>query len=637
MAQAGGWDTLIRGARVFDGTGAAPVFEDVALANGRIAARGARLSAARADRVVEAPGLWLMPGLLDIHTHFDLEVELAPGLPEAVRHGTTTVVVANCSLGLAFGNQRRAGQDPIVDCFARVENIPKAILAQVAERAVWRDSADYLAHLDTLPLGPNIVPLIPHSMLRIEVMGLADSVARAPDASELARMEALLDKAMAEGYAGFSTDALPFHYLANAPRQRRRIPAQYGSFAELKRLVDVVRRHDRLWQATPPKDNPLATARLFALTSGRLYGRPVRLTAVAALDVATNRTLAPLARLLARLLNSRLVDGRFRLQALAAPFKTWSEGAITPLAEEIPELRALNEPDLDDRAARAAIMDDPDWQRRFLAMWRHGKRGLTLARFKRLLAREDYAISRDLAHMVVDRAPVADWQGETLAAVFARFGRFRAGDAAAARSADERAAFDAVPTNARDDAAFLLHLLRAYDRDLVWWTVSANRDPGVVRDLLFNPRLLPGFNDSGAHLTNMAFYDGNLRALQIAQGEGEAQVARMVRRLTVEPAVFLGLEPAPIAVGARADLALIDPAALAAYDSEAQTRRVHRDVFDHEQLVNRSDGVVAGVWIAGQRAWDGTAVTPALGTDRMGRALRAANHRPPAPAALAAE
>ena len=86
---------------------------------------------AQAGRVIDAEGLWLMPGLFDIHTHYDLELEVAPGLPESTRHGTTSVVIANCSLGLAFGAQRDGTNDPIVSCYARVENIPKHVLRTV--------------------------------------------------------------------------------------------------------------------------------------------------------------------------------------------------------------------------------------------------------------------------------------------------------------------------------------------------------------------------------------------------------------------------------------------------------------------------------------------------------------------------
>ena len=88
------WDILICSATVFDGTGAQGSIEDVAIADGVIAARGQSLDKEDAARVIDGEGLWLMPGLLDIHTHYDLEVELDPRLPESVRHGTTTVVMS---------------------------------------------------------------------------------------------------------------------------------------------------------------------------------------------------------------------------------------------------------------------------------------------------------------------------------------------------------------------------------------------------------------------------------------------------------------------------------------------------------------------------------------------------------------
>ena len=161
------WDTLITGALVFDGSTAAPQQLDVAIAGGRIAACGTNLPREHAREVRERCGQWLMRGLIDIHTHLDLEVEITPGLAEVVRHGTTTVVVGNCSMGAAFGAQRGASQDPIVDCFARVENMPKHVLARCADRMTWDNTADYLTHLDSIALGPNMVPLVPHSMLRI--------------------------------------------------------------------------------------------------------------------------------------------------------------------------------------------------------------------------------------------------------------------------------------------------------------------------------------------------------------------------------------------------------------------------------------------------------------------------------------
>ncbi len=630
------WDVLFRNALVFDGTGAPPRVQDVAVAQGRIAAIGPDLPTADAREVVEVGQRWLMPGLLDIHTHFDLEVEVEPQLPEAVRHGTTTVVVANCSLGLAYGAQRRDGADPIVDCFARVENVPKPVLRKVADRVTWSTSAEYLDHLDRLPLGPNIAPMIPHSMLRIEVMGLRDSISRDPTEAELARMEALVEQGMREGYIGFSTDALPFHFLANAPNTHKQIPTQFASFAELKRLTAVVRRWGRVWQATPPKDDKLAVFRNFLLTSGRLYGRTLKTTAVAAIDVTTNRSIVRLGLFLSRLLNSRLVRGLFRFQALSAPFKIWSDGVVTPIAEEVPELRRLNECDLEDRAGRARIMNDPQWVADFRRMWMKGKRGFGLARLKRWLRLDDNVLTRDLRDMTIDSCPVPDWSGETMQAVFDRLVEWqRSGHGA--RSAAEAEAFASFPRPIADDCDFFLHLLRRYDTDLRWWTVTANRYPELTKALLFHPLLLPGFNDSGAHLTNMAFYDGNLRTLKLAQEDGLARVAHAVHRLTQEPAEFFGLDVGVLRVGAQADIVVIDPQALRRYDPEAAVRYIWREVFSHHQLVNRPEGVVTHVMIGGRMAWRDGAYTAAYGRERFGRVLRHVEHEyRPAALALAA-
>ena len=367
------WDRLITGARVFDGSGAPGENLDVAIRDGRIAAVGVDLPASEAAVVDRAEGCWLVPGLLDIHTHEDLEVELDAGLPEVVRHGTTSVVVGNCSIGLAFGAQRDNEQDPIVDCFARVENIPKTVLRKAAEKATWRSTGEYLEHLNELPLAANIAPLIPHSMLRIEVMGLAASVTRDPTASELDKMRSLLETAMQQGYIGFSTDGLPLHFLANQPHVDKRIPTQYASYQEYKLLTDVVREYGRVWQMTPATDDPALTLKMFLLSSGRLHKKRLKITALAALDSAINRTFKSRALRFSRLLNSRLLDGHFRMQCLAAPFKVWSEGIVSPLAEGNPLLRELIETELEDREGRLKILEKPEFVEAFRAMWSRGK------------------------------------------------------------------------------------------------------------------------------------------------------------------------------------------------------------------------------------------------------------------------
>ena len=624
QSQSKPFDTLIKNAKVFN-RGEQPVIEDVAVANGHIITRGKDLDTAQASRVIDAQDLWLMPGLFDIHTHYDLELELAPGLPESTRHGTTSVVIANCSLGLAFGAQRDGTNDPIVSCYARVENIPKHVLRHCADKISWSSPGDYLDHLEQLNLGPNVVALFPHSMLRIEKMGFENSITRDPTNYELKAMKESLREGLQLGYAGLSTDALPFHYLAAQPHCEKTIPTQFSKFSELKALAGVVRERGALWQATPPKDSVIGTLKTFLLTSGRLYGKPLRTTVVAALDIANNWRLARLAKILSRLLNSWLVKGDFHMQALGAPFKTWADGAVTPLAEEIPELRRLNETDLEDREGRRAILDDPNYAKSFKAMWMNGKNGWTLARLKRKFNLEDYAFNRTLADMQLERCPQTSWEGMDFQAVLDRVNEIKSGQYPPNMQESELQTVQKEFAWIEDEGDFMLQMLRSFDKDLTWSTITANRDLKTVRELLMNPFLLPGFNDSGAHLTNMAFYDVNLRSLKLASQGGDRDVSYMVKRLTKDAADVFGVEGGTIDQGDVADLVLINPKKLAEYNGEASTKRIYRKEFSHEQLVNRSNGVVELVMIGGQSAWENDQFNADLGQKPMGRLLRAVN------------
>ena len=609
-------DLLIKNGLVFDGSGELPVNKDIAIKDGLIV--DGRFDESDAKTIIDADGQWVMPGLVDVHTHYDLELEITPGLPESVRHGTTTVVMSNCSLGLAFGAQRVNGDDPIVSCFARVENIPKHVLKKVADKVTWDKSDSYLEHLDSLNLGPNVVPMIPHSMLRIEVMGLKESVSREPTKDELDEMKALLTKGMDEGYAGFSTDALPFHFLANDPNRDKQIPTQFAPFSEIKTLTSIVRDYDRVWQATPPKDSPTKVVRTFLLTSGLFHKRPLKTTVVAALDVSSNGSIVKLATTLSRVLNSKLLNGKFYMQALAAPFKIWSDGPFNPLSEEIDELRELIETDLEDREERRAILEDPEYQKRFRKMWMTGKQGFNLARLKRKLRREDYAFNRTFADMHIDRCPIKSWESMSFQealdslSVETNF-----------KTSEELEIRDQYFKHVRDEADFMIAAFKAFDTDLVWSTTSANRDPELTRKLLMDPALLPGFNDSGAHLTNMAFYDCNLRALKLAQQGGNKDVSYMVKRLTRDVSEIFGVQAGSINIGNHADITIVNPAKLAKYDGEANVQRIYREEFEHEQLVNRSDDVVTATIIGGNIAWEKDSFSNHLNQKKYGRVLKA--------------
>lgn len=618
------WDTLIRNGLVFDGGGGSPQQFDLAVSGGRVVARGEALPADQARQVIDAQGLWVMPGLLDIHTHLDLEVDLDPRLPEVVRHGTTTVVVGNCSLGTCFGNQLEGEQNPIVDCFTRVENIPKSVLAKCVEVINWDNTADYLDHFSSIPLGPNVAALLPHSMLRVEVMGLQESISRAPTEAELDRMAELLSGAMDQGYIGLSTDGLPFHYLSNDPNTDKRIPTQFATRREMKRLLQVVRERDRVWQTTPIIENRLKAFTYFAFTSGRLFGKRLKTSALAAMEFALMPKASNAFLGFARLMNSRFFDGNMHFQALGTNFRVWSDGIVSPLYEELESCCELIAKEYEDREGRLALLNDPVFVERFRRDWLHGRSGWNLAHLKTRLGMPDKLVVRDLQRMIFDGAPVAQWNGESMQAVLDRLLRYRAGMAGEARSEQEIAAFDTFPAKVEDDADFMLHLMRQYDKGFRYWVDVGNVGNRATLGLLLHEQTLPGFNDSGAHITNMAFFDSNLMSLKLAQADSLETVARMVQRLTQEPAAFFGLDVGSLDIGAQADILVIDPEALAAHDCDSNREFVYRELFQHKQMINRSEGVVDKVMINGEWVWENGDFTATLGSRPVGRALRAA-------------
>jgi dihydroorotase-like cyclic amidohydrolase len=120
----------------------------------------------------------------------------------------------------------------------------------------------------------------------------------------------------------------------------------------------------------------------------------------------------------------------------------------------------------------------------------------------------------------------------------------------------------------------------------------------------------------------MAFYDVNLRALQMASRIDLDAVAFTVRRLTREPAEFFGLDVGTLEPGSQTDVTLVHPDNLATYKPEESVTSIWRDAFEHDQLVNRSPGVVPYVLIGGEVVWEEDSFQEVLGERALGRALR---------------
>jgi N-acyl-D-amino-acid deacylase len=180
------FDTLIRAALIHDGRGGAPYPADVGIEHDRIAAIGS-LDTARAALDIDAHGLALAPGFIDVHTHDDFACLQYPDMAFKTRGGVTTCIVGNCGFGVA----------PYA---AAVEMI--GALAPGVAVAPYRGHAGYAAALEQAPPATNIGVLAGHGSLRLAVMGRA---ARAPDDAEMTAMKALLIEALEAGVLGLSS------------------------------------------------------------------------------------------------------------------------------------------------------------------------------------------------------------------------------------------------------------------------------------------------------------------------------------------------------------------------------------------------------------------------------------------------
>jgi N-acyl-D-amino-acid deacylase len=207
-------DTLIRGGLVIDGSGRPGEIADVAVKDGRIAALGRSLST-EAARTIDAEGLAVAPGFIDIKTHSDFTLPINPKAESKVRQGVTTEIIGHCGFSVApiLPSKRQLIQD---------------YLSASAPWLPFRET-NFRDYLDSFPqTSVNAGMLVGHHTLRLNVMGME---ARRPSQAELDHMKALLEEALAAGALGLSTGLF-------TP------PSSYAEREEIVALCDVVKRHN---------------------------------------------------------------------------------------------------------------------------------------------------------------------------------------------------------------------------------------------------------------------------------------------------------------------------------------------------------------------------------------------------------
>src|SRR5438094_2115530 len=261
-------DVLFRGARVYDGSGAKFVTVPVGVREPTIVSVGETDEPAR--RIVDAGGLALMPGIVDVHTHYDAQITWDPTLSPSVALGVTSAVMGNCGFGIA--PCPAAQREALLRNLSVVEGMDvEALLA--GTRWEFESFAQYLAMLERRRPLANLAVLAQHSTIRSAVMGAAASERKAPSERQLGEMRRLVAEALEAGAIGFASSFSPNHSGWGG----RPMPSTIASDEELRSLVRVLgdKRRGIFVMATGPRATPEFMEALAAET-----GRPAFIVTV---------------------------------------------------------------------------------------------------------------------------------------------------------------------------------------------------------------------------------------------------------------------------------------------------------------------------------------------------------------------
>ncbi|MCA2289758.1 N-acyl-D-amino-acid deacylase family protein [Mycobacterium avium] len=545
------YDLIIRNGSIVDGLGGEPYVGDVAVAGGVIQKVGAvgAVNGATANREIDATGRLVTPGFVDLHTHYDGQAVWSERLTPSSAHGVTTVVMGNCGVG--FAPCRQSDHDVLVDVMAGVEDIPGVVMTDGLPWT-WETFPEYLDTLEAGKRDIDVAAYLPHSPLRVYVMGQRGADREPATAEDLAKMRALAKEAVEVGALGFASSRLTIHKTESGSP----IPSYDAAREEIEQIArGVVDGGGGLLQFVP--DIPAGGYQPVLQTVFDVaedVGLPLTFTLVVANsgdptwpDAITmiEKANAAGGDITAQLL-PRPIGLIIGLQLSANPFvlyPSYREIAHLPLAERVAQMR---KPEV-----RARILADKPGE---------GHPILYVAQMW------------DWIYPLGDNP---DYEPDPSTSIAAR---------ARARGVDPmEEAYDRLLD---DDGRAML---------LVATSNLQGNSLDTVGELLHRDDVVLGLGDGGAHygmICDASYSTYFLTHWARDRKSGRFSVADAVRRLTSVPARVAGLgDRGRIAVGYKADLNVIDHAAL----------RLHKPVISHDlpaggrRLDQTADGYVATI------------------------------------------
>ncbi|MDT3274239.1 amidohydrolase family protein [Shewanella sp. SP2S2-4] len=564
------FDIIIKNGLYFDGMGNTATIQNIGIKSGKIMrVSDTALDESQSHRVIDANHKWVMPGFIDSHTHYDAELIVSPSLSESVRHGVTTVLVGSCSLSMICSDYEDAA-----DIFTRVETVPREkVLPILKQHKTWSTPKEWVDFVKGHPLGPNVITMLGHSDLRVGVMGLLRATDRnvVPSASEIKKMEDLLEEALEIGFIGLSTMRLKWDKLDGDRAWSKSLPSTYAPWKEISRLNALVRKFDRVHQGAPNAAAILQVNQYMRECMG-LFKKPLKTTLISRMDLKGSVYLSKITNIAAQVTN--FFRGDFRWQVLPTPFTVYADGIDVVFFEEFGAGEmALN---LKAEVERNALLKDETYRRNFRKFYG-----------EKLSPR---VWQRDFGDAIILDCPDNSIIGKNFSEV--------------AKSRNVHV------------VDLFLDLVVEFGTKLRWYTTVANHRKDVLKKMVGDDKSLITFSDAGAHIRNMAFYNLPLRMLKLVKesmDEGKAimTMEKAVWKMTGDQADWFGIDAGKIRQGDRADIVIVNPEYFN-LDLE-QVSWAEMENFDLQRLVNRNSHLVDTVIINGNIAFENDEINHDLG------------------------